>query len=223
MQILNEENILKVLNFRHACKAFDPNKKISDEDFGTIMQGARLSASSFGFEPWNFVVLNNKNIKEKMLDLTWGRQDALKNASHFVLILAKTQENLLPNSSFIKHMMNDVQKLPANIQEKKIEFYTVFQQEHFKLLENKRATFDWACKQCYIALANMMFVAALRGIDSLPIEGFHQDNVNILLEKEGVLNTKESKVCVMLALGYRLNPPKHAKSRQNLEDIVKYV
>ncbi len=223
MQLLSQDEILEVLNYRHACKAFDPSKKISDEDFELIMKAANLSASSFGFEPWEFILLRKDEIKEKLLEFTWGGQNALKNASHFVLILAKTQKNLLPTSSYVKHIIKDVQKLPSHIEQKKIEVYTLFQKEHFKLLESQRATFDWACKQSYIALANMMFVAALRGIDSLAIEGFHQDEVNKMLEKEGVLDTKEAKVCLMLGLGYRANEPKYPKTRQKLSDILRYI
>jgi nitroreductase len=49
------------------------------------------------------------------------------------------------------------------------------------LFDNERAILDWAGKQTYIALANIMTAAALIGIDSCPIEGFDMDAVNKIL------------------------------------------
>ena len=54
--------LMKAWHFRHACKEFDPKKKISDADFHTILEGGRLSPSSFGFEPWQFLVVQNLSL-----------------------------------------------------------------------------------------------------------------------------------------------------------------
>ncbi len=61
-----KQEILDVLNFRHATKEFDPTKKISDEDFQFILETGRLSPSSVGYEPWKFLVVENKDLKEKI-------------------------------------------------------------------------------------------------------------------------------------------------------------
>ena len=63
MKSKNQE-IIDVFNYRYACKKFDKNKKVSDEDFNTIMESARLSPSSFGLEPWKFLLLKNEKMKE---------------------------------------------------------------------------------------------------------------------------------------------------------------
>lgn len=67
-----KEQILAAYRFRHACKEFDSEKKISDADFQFILETGRLSPSSFGFEPWKFIVLQNPRIREKLLPVTWG-------------------------------------------------------------------------------------------------------------------------------------------------------
>lgn len=46
-----KEEILEAYTFRHACREFDPQRKISDEDFAFILETGRLSPSSFGLEP----------------------------------------------------------------------------------------------------------------------------------------------------------------------------
>src|SRR5690606_3878688 len=66
------EQVLDAFRFRHACKQFDPGRIVSDEDFDYIMEAGRLSPSSFGWEPWKFVVLQNMAVREKLLPVTWG-------------------------------------------------------------------------------------------------------------------------------------------------------
>ena len=73
----------KMMNFRHACKVFDESRKIPDDDFQYILQSARLSPSSFGFEPWHFLVVQDPALREKLQVHTWGAQGTLPTASHF--------------------------------------------------------------------------------------------------------------------------------------------
>lgn len=72
---IQKEEILNAFRFRHACKEFDSSKKISEDDFNFILETGRLSPSSFGFEPWKFLVLQNEAIREKLREVTWGAQD----------------------------------------------------------------------------------------------------------------------------------------------------
>lgn len=223
MKILDNAKVLEAFRFRHACKEFDANKSVSEEDFKTILEAARLSPSSFGFEPWNFVVLRDKAIRQKIYNVTWGGQDALNNASEFVLILARTKADLHPNSEYITMMMKEVKGLDDEAQKMRREFFTGFQKEHFCLYDDEQKLFDWACKQCYIALGNMLTTAALLGVDSLPIEGFNRKSVNEILEKEGIIDTKHFGVAVMAAFGYRKDSPKYASTRQKFEKIIHFV
>jgi hypothetical protein len=64
--------------------------------------------------------------------------------------------------------------MPADVIEMYSKFYREFQESDFDLDTDKKL-FDWSAKQTYIALGNMMTSAALVGIDSCPIEGFHQE------------------------------------------------
>jgi nitroreductase len=217
-----KQGILEAFQFRHATKEFDPNKKISEADFEFILETGRLSPSSFGFEPWRFVIIQNPELREQLQPVAWGAQKQLKTASHFVVLLARTAEDMIYSSDYIQHMMKNVHQLPAEVQEIMGSFYQTFQESDFKLLESNRAMFDWASKQVYIALGNMMTAAAQIGIDSCPIEGFDQDKVHDILEKAGVLEGGNFKVAVLAGFGYRINEPR-PKSRQDMNDIVKWV
>ncbi|GAA0780616.1 NAD(P)H-dependent oxidoreductase [Hathewaya limosa] len=216
-------SILNAHNFRYACKEFDSSKKISKEDFNFILEVARLSPASFGFEPWKFLVVENEMLKEELQPLCWGAQKQLSTCSHYVIILARTINDMKYDSEFVLDFMKSVQKLPDKIISIKSKFYKNFQENDLNLLESDRAMFDWACKQTYIVLGNMMTAAAEIGIDSCAIEGFDKTKVEKLLIDKGILDTKHFGVSCMVALGYRKDDPKHAKTRQSMNDIVEWI
>lgn len=104
-----QQTILDAFNFRHATKRFDANKKISESDFNTILETGRLSPSSLGLEPWRFVVIQNREIRDKLKAISWGAQGQLDTASHFVLILAR--KNVTSQSDYVQHMIRNVKKI----------------------------------------------------------------------------------------------------------------
>ncbi|OXM82389.1 NAD(P)H-dependent oxidoreductase [Paenibacillus rigui] len=213
-------NILKAFQFRHACKEFDPNQKISDADFEFILETGRLSPSSFGFEPWKFVVVQNKELRNKLLPVTWGAKKQLPTASHFVLLLTRTKADLTADSSYVINHLNQVKKVPEEMQEGFRRVYHNFQENEFKLLDNERFMFEWASRQTYIALGNMMTAAAQIGIDSCPIEGFDKEAVEHILQEEGILGS--FGVSCMAAFGYRVAEPRE-KTRQSADQVVQWV
>jgi len=214
------QQVLDVFRFRFACKKFDPAKVISQEDFETLLEAAHLSPTSFGFEPWKMIVLTDAAIKRALDPVAWGARNSLAGTSHFVILLARKKPSMLYSSDFVSRMMRDVQQLPPEVAEQKRAKYRTFQESDFALLESDRALFDWASKQTYIILANMMTAAAMLGIDSCPIEGFNRREVDDLLVREGLFDPEQLGVSVMAGFGYRAEPPKHEKARQPLADLV---
>jgi len=213
--------ILSALTFRHACKVMDADKKIPEEAFFLILESARLSPSSFGFEPWKFLIVQKPALREKLKPIVWGAQNTLPTASHFIIALARTPKSMRYDSDYIQHMMTEVHGLPAEVVEMRGGFYQTFQRDDFDLLSSDRAMFDWATKQTYIALANMMNTAAMMQIDSCPIEGFKQQEMNALLTSEFGVDTTEFQAAYMLALGYRVAPAK-PKTRQSIDTITEW-
>lgn len=214
-----QQTILDAFNFRHATKRFDANKKISESDFNTILETGRLSPSSLGLEPWRFVVIQNREIRDKLKAISWGAQGQLDTASHFVLILAR--KNVTSQSDYVQHMIRNVKKyseasIPAT--EKKFDDF----QTNFHINDNDQSLLDWARKQTYIALGNMMTSAALLNIDSCPKEGFDLDAVTQFLTDEGIIDEVHFAPSVMVAFGYRETEPKD-KVRQTQDDIVEWL
>lgn len=221
-QTANKQEILAAFQFRHATKEFDPSKKIPEDDFHFILEAGRLSPSSLGLEPWKLVVVQNRELREKLRAVSWGAQGQLPTASHFVLFLSRTMKDMKYDSAYIADQMLHVRGLPEEVFKNMQLRCQSFQESDFHLLENERAIFDWSGKQAYIALGNMMTAAALIGIDSCPIEGFDMDAVNKILETEGLLEGGRLQISVMAAFGYRIREPR-PKTRKPLEQMVTWV
>lgn len=215
---MKKNEIIDAFWSRHACKEFDVDRKISDEDFRYILETARLSPSSFGFEPWHFIVVQDPELREKLKERAWGASLKLDTASHFVVCLAMKPLLTRHNSQYIKDFMRKVQQLPEEIVKMKGEFFKDFQEKDFDL-NTDRSLYDWAGKQTYLALGNMMTAAALIGIDSCPIEGFHPATTEAILSRELRVDLEKYGVSYMVAFGYRKNNPA-TKTRRPIEDIV---
>jgi len=220
---MDRQLILDAFHFRHACKEFDPNRIIANEDFRFILETGRLSPSSFGFEPWRFVVLQNADIRNRLLPVTWGGQKSIPTASHLVLLFSRTKRNFLPDAEYVAYMKKDVQKMPDDVFggfQKRLE---TFLASDFKLIDNERAMFEWTSRQTYIALGNMMTSAAMIGVDSCPIEGFDKDAVEGILREAGILEGEDFGLSCMAAFGYRARDPQRAKTRRAMDEVVQWV
>ena len=195
-----KQQVLDAFHFRCATRYYDPERKISKEDFDYILELGRLSPSSVGSEPWQFLVVQNPELRQALKPVSWGMATQLDDASHVVVILAN------------KNMRYDSEDFRANLARRgltqeqmqaNMATYQRFQTEHINVLENDRTLFDWASKQTYIALANMMTGAALIGIDSCPIEGFNYAEVNRILAQTGAYDAEKYAVSVAVTFGYR--------------------
>ena len=202
-------NYLEILKFRHACKIFDESKKIGAGEFDFILEAGRLSPSSTGLEQWDFLVVQNKELREKIKAVSWN-QVQITSCSHLVVILAKIKE-VKVGSSYIDKMI-------ARRDDKNIE--AIAARQKFFLLSNFKnddeLTFQWSHEQCMIAATNMMNAAASLGIDSCPMEGFDRHALNEILG----LDESEKRVAIVVPFGYRLNPQPEKYRRQTSELVT---
>ncbi|AKU67326.1 NAD(P)H nitroreductase [Ottowia sp. oral taxon 894] len=220
--MLDKQAILDAYQFRHACKAYDPARKISDDDFRFILETGRLSPSSFGLEPWRFVVVQEPQTRALIRDMAWGAREKVMECSHFVVILARQPAMLSPDGDYLPRFMREVQHLPEEVVQMRLRFFRNFSEKDFELAGHPRAFYDWACKQTYIALGNMLTAAAMIGVDSTAIEGFPLEAMNSALAGRGLYDPAQFKLSVMAAFGYRLNAPQ-PKTRQRLQDVVQWA
>ncbi|MCP1660712.1 NAD(P)H-dependent oxidoreductase [Neisseria perflava] len=218
MSAIRKEDVLAAFRHRAATRAYDSSKKISDEDFAYILELARLSPSSVGSEPWRFLVVQNMDLRCKLKPVSWGMATQVEDCSHLVVLLAK--KNATWDSAFLRAGL-EKRNLTDEQMAKTLAVYKKFQ-EYDIAIDSPRALFDWAGKQTYIALANMLSGAALIGIDSCPIEGFEYAEVNRILAEAGAFDPEEWGVSVMATFGYRAKEIK-PKSRKPLDEIVQWI
>lgn len=219
---ISKQAIIDAFWFRHACKEFDAERKISSEDFEFILETARLSPCSFGLEPWKFLVVQNPALRQTMLPHVWGGQKQLPTASHVIVTLIRKTGFMRYDSEFVQDFMRRVQKFPEDAALARTAILKKFQQEDFALLESERAMTDWAGKQSYIALGNMMTAAAMIGIDSCPIEGFEQAALQKVLAEEMAVDFNAWGLAYLVAFGYRKGAPARPKTRQEQAAVVQW-
>jgi nitroreductase len=207
-----EKKFMEAMEFRHACKIFDETKKVSDEDMNYILEVGRKSPSSFGMEPWKFLVITNEELKAKLRPFCWD-QVQITSCSHLVIVLAAI-DAVRPESGLVSKKLGR-KGFPAE----KLEFYMGIYASHLKdTLNSDENIYSWTARQSYIALGNMMTAAAIKGIDSCPVEGFEKENVEKVLE----LDTSTFQVACVLPFGYRLNE-QSLQVREPLENIVEFI
>jgi nitroreductase len=207
-----KEEFLKMMDFRHACKIFDENKKISDEDMHHILEVARKSPSSFGMEAWKFLVITNDKLREELKPFCWN-QPQITTCSHLVVVLAGIDS--------VKVESGEVRARLArrNMPEEKLNaFLEVYANHLSDVLNDDDKIYQWTARQTYIAVANMMNAAASIEIDSCPIEGFEKENV----EKVLGLDTSKFQVALMLPFGYRINEQSE-QLRLDFDDVVEFI
>ncbi|WP_236579117.1 NAD(P)H-dependent oxidoreductase [Hydrogenimonas urashimensis] len=173
----NEEIFMEAMRARHACKMFDEKRKIPKESLQTILEFGRLSPSSFGMEPWRFLVVRDQGLKETLRPLCWN-QPQITTCSDLVIIKTILSP-LTPGSDYSRKMLSR-----RDLPEQKIRAYFERYDKFVTEKMAKEGLFAWASRQCYIAAANMMTGAAAMGIDSCAIEGFEKEKVEAVLQMD---------------------------------------
>ncbi len=210
------EQVLEQLNWRYATKKFDPSKKIPEAVWKVLEQSLVLAPSSFGLQPWKFIVVRNPQIREQLLEHSWGQKQVVE-ASHLVVFAIKKDLNESDVDRYVQRM-SEVQQVPVeNLQKFANVIKGFMKQPPYPLDIN-----DWSTRQTYIALGQYMTCAAMLGIDTCPMEGFVPDKYDEVLG----LPAQGYKAVVVCPTGYRAADDKYAtnpKVRYPTEYVVDYI
>lgn len=206
---------LDKLKWRYATKKFDSSRKISKENLNTLLEAIKLSASSYGLQPYQIMIVENKDVREKLKPASWG-QSQITDASHLFVFTNKTkiEEELV--DSYLTNV-----GVTRGVAEKELKGYSDFMKS--KLMQLSDAEKEvWAANQVYIALGNVMTVAAELEIDTCPMEGFESEQYNEILG----LNDKDLNAAVVLAVGYRSEDDQtqhYPKVRKSTEELFTHI
>lgn len=187
------QDLQKALEWRYAVKNFDPQKKISAQDWQILENSLVLTPSSYGLQPWKFFVVEDKQIREKLRPASWN-QSQVTDCSHYVVFAAKEKVD----EDYVTKYMQSI----ASTRAVPMEALSGFQKSIVADVVHgarSKVALEWAARQCYIALGNFMTSAAILGIDACPMEGFEPAKYDEILSLPG----SGYRAVVACAAGYR--------------------
>ena len=208
--------LLNALEWRYATKLFDATKKIPADVWHALEKSLVLTPTSYGLQPYKFLVVQDAGKRAELLAHSW-KQKQIVEASHFVVFVARTEMTEADVDRFIKRTA-DIRQHPA---ENLNAYRDVIIKDVVKGPRGK-AAHEWAARQSYIALGNLMTAAALLRVDTCPMEGL------VPAEYDKILNLAGTgyATVVACALGYRSAGCKYAnmtKVRYEIKDLIQHV
>ncbi|MEJ6561827.1 MAG: NAD(P)H-dependent oxidoreductase [Akkermansiaceae bacterium] len=199
MEFLSPDALIDSLRWRYATKVFDPAQTIPESTWTAIEDSLVLTPSSFGLQPWHFIVVTKEELKAELLPHSWN-QTQVTDCSHFVVLAARTDTGEEGIQQWIDRL--------CEVREVELTSLSGYQQMMSGFMSNMSPdqTANWARHQSYIALGQLMATAAVLGIDACPMEGIVPAEYDRILG----LTKKGLTTSVTCALGYRHADDKYA-------------
>ncbi len=185
-------NFIENANWRYATKKFDTTKKVSEKDLATLKEAIRLSASSFGLQPYKVILVENPELRAKLQSASWG-QAQIVEASHLVVFANITNFGEQHVDEYFDNLTTT-----REIQMEAVQGYKDFVKNFINTLPVDVKNV-WTSKQTYIALSNLLNAAAELKIDVTPMEGFEPQKYNEILG----LDELGLNASLVATIGYR--------------------
>lgn len=205
-------SIIDDLKWRYATKKFDSSKSLSKTQLNTLKEAFNLTALSYGLQTLKLVVVEDKTTRENLVSLSYGQRQ-VADASHLFVLCVQTNINSDDVDSHFKNI-KDIRATPDEVLE---PFKAQMKSTIENMSDNNKL--EWATKQAYIALGNLMTVCAVEGIDSCPMEGFVPEAIDKALNLEAM----NLKSVLLLPVGFRAEDDMFSgfkKVRKQLSDTI---
>ncbi|MDA1079759.1 MAG: nitroreductase family protein [bacterium] len=208
-------DIISQLKWRYATKKFDPNFKLSQAQLDTLTEAIRLSPSSFGLQPWGFIVVADPDLRKKLRAAAW-EQSQITDASHLFVLCRSTEMNQAKIDEYVSAIADQ-----RGLQAKDLAEYA---QMMSGSIANKtpEELQSWMARQVYIALGVLLTTCAVEQIDACPMEGFDAAQFDQILG----LEAKGLTSLAVCAVGKRSEDDSYAnlaKVRFPKEKVISFV
>ncbi len=203
--------LIDQLKWRYAVKDFDSSKKLSDEQINTLQQALQLSVSSFGLQPYRFIIVKDPALREKLVPASYG-QTKVSNAALFIVFCIETKLD----NSVIERYLENLKKVNT-LSEEALHNYARMLQSAFAEKSQVQKE-EWSARQLYISIGHLITVASAMDIDTCAMEGFYPKSYSEILG----LDELGLKACAAVALGYRSPDDHHQflkKVRRPIDDL----
>lgn len=199
MHPIEINDLMEALKWRYATKSFDAAKKIPQDVMDALLDALVLSPSSFGMQPWKFIVVEDPALRAKLQPDSWD-QAQVTEASHFVVLAVRQTLTAAQVDEWIARLAE-----VRGVTEDSLADYRGRMTRFLEAMDDAQK-FAWAGRQAYIALGQLMTCAALLGVDSCPMEGISPQAYDATLALAG----SGYRTVVACALGYRSAGDKYA-------------
>ena len=200
MSLTTPTNLLDRLNWRYATKKFDSTKTIPADIWAALEESLVLTPSSYGLQPWKFLIVTNPDLKAQLQPLSWN-QAQVSECSHYVVFTIKKNLTAEHVDHFVARTAEVRQAEPESL-----AGYRKVMVSDVVYGARSLSVNEWATRQTYIALGNFMTCAALLGVDTCPMEGIEPAKYDTVLG----LPEKGYATVVACAAGYRAEDDKYA-------------
>ena len=209
------DTLLQALRWRYATKAFDASRRIDAPTWDALEQALVLTASSYGLQPWKFLVITDAAIRAELRPHSWN-QSQITDCSHLVVLLKKRMITAADADRLIAATAGE-----RGLDPSLLEGYRKMIQ--VDLIDGPRSQVigAWAANQVYIALGNLLSSAAVLGVDTCAIEGFSPAEYDRILQLDG----SDYRSCVVCACGHRSADDKYAslaKVRYSATNLIEH-
>jgi len=205
-------NILDALEWRYAVKKFDDKASLTEQQILEVKKVFNLSASSYGLQPYKMIVVQNPELKEKLVPASFGQQQISQSAAILVFAV-RTDFGMDYIDQFFKDM-SAKRQIPLE----NLEGYKNFMKGSFANKSEDEIS-SWATKQVYLTMGHMLASLAALQIDACPMEGLDPQAYDKILD----LDAKQLKTIVAMPIGVRAPDDASAtalKVRKDLSDII---
>ncbi len=185
-------DLLEKLNWRYAAKKMDPAKKVPPEKLERILEAVRLAPTSSGLQPFDVIVISNRELLEKIKPIAHG-QGQVTDCSHLLVFAAW--------DDYTPERINQMFDLVAAERGGTNEGWEIYRKHLLSSYPARgpEVNFQHTARQAYIGLGMALAAAAVEGVDSTPMEGFNPDALDELLN----LRARGLRSVLLLPLGYR--------------------
>jgi nitroreductase len=209
-------DLLKSLNWRIATKKFDAARKIAPDLWKTLEEALVLSPSSYGLQPWKFIVVTDPAVRQKLRPVAYN-QSQITDASHLVVFCVRKDLS----AGDIDHYVQTVAKT-RGVSADSLDFYKKMMLGSVEGAVKGGYLNEWNTRQVYIALGNFLTSCAVLGVDACPMEGFQPDEIDKILG----LSAQGFHAVVMATAGYRASDDAYAsqkKVRYPASEVIAHV
>ena len=185
-------NFIDQLNWRYATKRMIADKAIPQEKLDNIVEAIRLSATSWGLQPFNLIVVQDKAMLQQIMPLAYN-QPQIGEASALIVFAIWdkiTQEKI----DHFFNLISTERGIPMEV----LAGYKAMVEGSTLSMDDTTAQ-AWMARQAYIGLGTGLAAAAVEEVDSCPMEGFTPTALDEYLG----LPAKGLKSVVIMAVGYR--------------------